>query len=112
MASPCLLGFEMSLHWPGYGQPGAASDRGSGKSVVRVRTWFNFGHKKQKTARIVRTRPNFRHRNRKKCCQSPNLSQLRTERPKKARAESKPASSKQNLLTEPHTFYYNKKENR
>ncbi|WP_163145141.1 hypothetical protein [Bacillus sp. 22-7] len=47
MASPCLLGFEMSLHWLGFGQPGAASDRGSGKRVVRVRTWFNFGHKKQ-----------------------------------------------------------------
>ncbi|MBG9548628.1 hypothetical protein ABE25_01285 [Cytobacillus firmus] len=34
------------------------------------------------------------------------------KRAKKEPAESEPATSKQNLLTEPHTFYYNKRENR
>lgn len=76
MASPCLLGFEMSLHWPGFGQAETASDRRSGKRVIRVRTWFNFGHRK-----------------RKKSYQSWNLAQLRTEEAEKEWLESEPGST-------------------
>ncbi|KAF0823422.1 hypothetical protein KIS1582_2793 [Cytobacillus firmus] len=33
---PLFAGVEMSLNWPAFGQPGAASDRGSGKKEFRV----------------------------------------------------------------------------
>ncbi|MBG9585666.1 hypothetical protein ABE26_00785 [Cytobacillus firmus] len=56
-----------------FGQPGSTSDRESGKSVVRVRTWFSFGHKKQETR-----------------MHSPNPAQLETEKAEKVLLESEP----------------------
>ncbi|EWG08761.1 hypothetical protein PBF_22652 [Cytobacillus firmus DS1] len=70
MASPCLIVNEMSLNWSALGQPGAVSDRGSGKRGFRVRTL-----------------PSFRQRQREKRIQSLNRTHLRTDRPKKEPAE-------------------------
>ncbi|WP_394581595.1 hypothetical protein [Cytobacillus firmus] len=52
---------------------GSTSDTKSRKRVVRVRTWSNFGHRKQETS-----------------SQSPNLVQLRTQKAGKEDLESEP----------------------